>query len=116
MATLTETRKPVNRVRHVRLVVGLNPDGKNGLLRITERKGNKEVIDEYFIDRIPADFGAAYLVEKRDYRPAGEDESRYHVNLSDDGAGHSCECRGFLRWGHCRHVEALAVLRDAGRL
>jgi hypothetical protein len=114
MSTLTETRKPVNRVRHVRLVIGLSPDGKNGLLRITERKGNKEVIDEYFIDRIPADFGTAYLMEKRDHRPAGEDESRYHVNLSADG--HSCECKGFLRWNHCRHVESLAALRDAGKL
>jgi hypothetical protein len=71
-------------------------------------------VDEYFVDRIPADFGTAFLVEKRDYRPAGEDESRYHVNLSADG--YSCECKGFLRWNHCRHVESLTALRDAGRL
>ncbi len=29
---------------------------------------------------------------------------------------HQCDCRGWLRWGHCRHVNALLSLVLAGRL
>ena len=29
---------------------------------------------------------------------------------------HSCECRGFLRWNHCKHTDALAELIRRGKL
>jgi hypothetical protein len=93
-------------------VTRFNDAGQNGLLRITERKGRKVVEDEYFLDRIPADFGMAFLVEKRDY--AVGEEHCYHVNL--DGEHGTCECKGFLRWNHCRHVESLRALAAAGKV
>lgn len=31
-------------------------------------------------------------------------------------ADSNCECLGFLRWGHCRHVEVFAALIAKGKL
>ncbi len=39
----------------------------------------------------------------------------YDVLLTDQ-FGLSCDCRGFVRWGYCKHSKALAVLLAAGRL
>jgi hypothetical protein len=108
MATTTTNRKP--RQRFVRLLLPTNDAGQNGLLRIAERRGRKVQVDEYLFDRIPADFGTAFLVEKKDAGP----EHRYHVNL--DGEHGTCECKGFLSHNHCRHVESLRALTAAGRL
>jgi hypothetical protein len=38
----------------------------------------------------------------------------YHVNRC--GKASSCECKGHLRWGHCKHVEALTALQRAAKL
>ena len=38
----------------------------------------------------------------------------YHVNL--DGDKRTCECKGFLKWNHCKHADGLAALIAAGRL
>jgi hypothetical protein len=108
MATVTTRPKS----RKVGLAVPLNAEGKNGVVRIVELKGRRVALDEYLLDRIPSDFGTAFLVEKRDY--SAEEEHRYHVNLNGDHS--SCECKGFLRWNHCRHIEGLAALCVAGRL
>ena len=36
--------------------------------------------------------------------------------LIDAAAGHTCECRGFLRHGHCSHVDAIRQLLADGSL
>jgi hypothetical protein len=38
----------------------------------------------------------------------------YHVLLHSPES--SCECKGFLRHGHCKHVDALQTLVSRGRL
>jgi hypothetical protein len=43
------------------------------------------------------------------------DGGAYHVHLSDDSAM-TCEYKGHLRWGHCKHGEALLALRQAGKV
>jgi hypothetical protein len=115
MSTVTAARparKPATKDRKVSLVLPLNDAGQNGVMRITEKRGRKVLVDEYLLYKIPADFGTAFLVEKRDY--AVGEEHRYHVNL--DGEHGTCECKGFLQWNHCRHVESLRALTAAGRL
>jgi hypothetical protein len=106
----TVTARPKS--RKVGLAVPLDAEGKNGVPRIVELKGRRVIEDEYLIDRIPSDFGTAFHVEKRDYNP-GEERS-YDVLLNGDAS--LCSCRGFTRWGHCRHIESLAALCVAGRL
>jgi hypothetical protein len=60
---------------------------------------------------LPADFGRGFLVEKVGI---DRDEAKYHVNI--DTARRSCECKGFLRHGHCKHADGIAALIAAGRL
>lgn len=64
----------------------------------------------YFLRRLDNDLGGlAFEVQ------AFGSKDRYHVLLHDDPAVQSCDCRGFVAHGHCKHVEGLVALRDAGR-
>jgi hypothetical protein len=63
----------------------------------------------YLARRIPADAGEGWELMK--FRKAeGDERIVYHVCLAIRHGQHSCECKGFLRWGHCKHVEALLAL------
>jgi hypothetical protein len=83
-----------------------------GLLTITEQvtKSRTEVTD-YVIARLEAAYGHGFRVLK----VGGSPESDYDVHLSDDDECGTCECKGFLRHGHCRHLDALQALA-AGKL
>lgn len=39
----------------------------------------------------------------------------YHVRVGEP-EDRSCECMGFLRWGHCKHVGGLTALVKQGQL
>jgi hypothetical protein len=92
---------PARRVR-----LALKPfEGNPGVVEIAVGKDAAA----YFLSPVPADFGTGYRLEK-----LGDGET-YHVNLAA-GDLHSCDCKGFLQWGHCKHVEALLALHQAGRL
>jgi hypothetical protein len=101
--------------RVICLLVSLCDQGKNGVVRITEtthlRKGPRVKVDDYFLSKVPSDFGEAFLIEKiLDNSKADQEESRYHV-LFQNEQDHTCECKGFTRWGKCRHVSGLLALR-----
>jgi hypothetical protein len=64
----------------------------------------------YWLLAIPCELGGLGL-ELRKPLPDG---TTYHVHL--DGEHSTCECDGFLRWNHCKHVEALLALQADGRL
>jgi hypothetical protein len=70
----------------------------------------REVAD-YFVTEVPGDFGRSFRVEK-----VGIDgtEPPYEVNI--DGDKRMCCCRGFSRFGYCRHADGLAALIQAGKL
>ena len=68
-------------------------------------------VSRYLITLVPSQIGGqGYRLEK-----IGEPTSDYHVHLSDIGH-HDCECLGYLRHGHCRHIHGLLALRNAGKL
>jgi hypothetical protein len=92
--------------RHVSLIVKPHGD-KPALVRLTVGKESAD----YVVTATPADYGRGFLVEKAgiDGEPAS-----YHVNL--DGDKKSCDCKGFARWGHCKHADGLAALVAAGLL
>jgi hypothetical protein len=100
-------RKPrVKPARSIRLCV--KPvDGSTGVVRI---KVGKDSAD-YFLTEIPTDFGRGFRVEKIGLECQ---EGAYHVNL--EGGNKTCECKGYLKWGHCKHSDGLAALVAAGRL
>jgi hypothetical protein len=101
-------RKPRSKPeRRIRLAVRPGPDGKNGVAVITVGKDEAD----YFVDRIPADWGTAFKVEKIGLECQ---EGAYHVQL--DGEKRSCTCMGFTRWQRCKHSDGLAALVKAGKL
>ena len=106
MGNATQTRRSVKPERKIRVAVP--PSAVNPFSIVVITVGREEA--NYCVRPLPSDFGEAFEVEKI-FVPDG---NTYHVNL--DGEGGSCECKGYLRWGHCRHVEGLKALRAAGQL
>lgn len=104
MTSLTRSRPRVKPGRNERYAE-LTPAGEGQwLLHLTagdEHSG-------YWLSRVASDWGDAYRLRKVGLADA------YHVCLADEG--HSCECMGFLRWGHCKHTDAVARLQDEGLL
>ena len=69
----------------------------------------------FFVDRIASQIGGAgFRLTKFEQHQRGEDDAAYSVLL--DGERSTCECKGYIRHGHCRHVEALTALQAAGKL
>src|SRR5436190_24286806 len=115
MSTTTDgkpTRQRRKRVRTVKLVQapGSTAPGGPGMLDIRE-DGN---LTCFWLYPAVSDYGTAFRLEKYEHQRRGDDDAAYNVLLN--GEQSSCECRGFLRWGDCRHVEALSALRNAGKL
>jgi hypothetical protein len=81
-----------------------------GLVRITV--GTVSV--DYWLSRLPTDFGAAFRLER--LAPVGDEPAAYDVLLAEGGGAPSCECKGFFRWGRCKHADGLLALLQAGRL
>lgn len=81
-------------------------DGDGGFRRIlTLRVGRQR--SAYWFQPIQADWGQGFELEKF------VDGEVYHVHLDREN-GHSCTCRGFLRWDHCKHVDSLLALAAKG--
>ncbi|HKI33601.1 MAG TPA: hypothetical protein VKA46_17230 [Gemmataceae bacterium] len=101
----TRQRKP-RPERRIRLEVRPEDNGL-GIVRIWVGKEHAD----YFLTILPADFGRGFKVEKIGLH---ENEPGYHVNI--DGDKKTCECKGHLRHGHCKHADGLAALIAAGQL
>jgi hypothetical protein len=93
----------------------VRPDGSNfGVLEAT-RAGRTTA---YYLWPVASDWGVAYRLDKLGEVLPGE-ETTYHVlldPLAEGGPRCACECRGFLRWNHCKHVEVLLGLHREGLL
>jgi hypothetical protein len=78
-----------------------------GVVRLTV---NRKSVD-YLLTPLATDYGRGFKLEKigLDF-----DGSVYHVNL--DRGNRSCDCKGGLKHGHCKHGDGLAALIAAGRL
>ena len=75
-----------------------------------------EEVFRYWLERIPADQGHGFLLIKWEVEEG--EPTQYNVNLHGP-KGHTCECRGHLRWGHktqCKHVASLLELIAEGKL
>ena len=112
MSTATKSRQRVKPERRIRLIKPIR-DGM-GALQITI--GGEP--HNYLIFTLQSDFGAAFRLIKQELVPQEEgffeleDVARYNVCLN--GPQSTCECVGFCRHGHCKHVEGLMVLRQRG--
>jgi hypothetical protein len=111
MSTATKSRKHVKPQRHIRILHPIR-DGHAGVVAISVGK----VEDVYAVQPIPSQFGVAFhvikgeLVEQPDNTLRLQDAAHYDVCLN--GEQSTCECKGFLRWHHCKHVGGLTALRQ----
>jgi hypothetical protein len=105
MSTVTAKRPRVKSPRSIRIVVPVS-DGGAGVVRIAVGKAAAD----YIVRPMPSDFGSAFALCK----VGGPDADPHHDCL--EGAGGSCSCKGYLRYGYCKHCDGLAALRKAGRI
>lgn len=104
----TAEGKPVRTLRH-------RCEGNRHVLTITVPKGRKAVVTRYSLERFATDFGEGFRLTKFPDEPLtdGQDAAN-DVLLSPDG--NTCDCRGFVRWAHCKHLEAVLKLHELGRI
>jgi hypothetical protein len=89
-------------------------DDSFGVLQIVH--GRDDVT--YYLWPVRADFGLGWRLDKLGEVLPGEDTT-YHVHLdplAEGGPRCACECKGWLRWGRCKHVKALVGLHRDGLL
>ena len=103
MNTVPTYRPRVKPARSIRIILAPNAT-RAGIVRITVGKSETD----YLVTLIPADFGRGFRLNKL---LGGEG---YNVNLN--GRYSLCDCKGHEAQGHCKHVEGLAALQNAGRI
>lgn len=73
----------------------------------------------YWLDPLSHDLGPAIrafrLTKFVSERKAGEPD-HYDVTVDATHQGGTCECKGFLRWNHCKHTSSLLALIQSNRL
>ncbi|HWG41328.1 MAG TPA: hypothetical protein VN688_00980 [Gemmataceae bacterium] len=106
MATATKSRKPATKSR--KATIGTLTNGKL-LLCITQGSD----VRSYLLTPIPSDFGTGFHLLKGD-NGDGSPREEYDVLLA--GRDSSCTCKGHTYHGHCKHVESLTALHNAGKL
>jgi hypothetical protein len=106
MASLVAPRPQVKASRSVRVLLPLRGNSA-GVIRLAVGRQHAD----YLVRKLASDFGDAFRLSKVG---VFGDTSEYDINLSAEGQ--TCECRGFLRHGHCKHVDGLKALRVAGQL
>ena len=110
MSTATKSHKRVKPERRIRLIQPIR-DG-SGAIEITIGK-ERHAYDVRLLD---SDYGIAYRLIEQGLvqQPEGfyelEITACYDVLLN--GTQSTCECKGFLHHGHCKHVAGLTVLRQ----
>ncbi len=96
---------PATKTRTIALVRPPNERGV-GVFRLTI--GNKSQF--YAFREIPCEIGGRGFAVHR----LGQG-TLYHIRVGDPEEN-SCECLGFLRWGHCKHTAGLAALIKQGKV
>jgi hypothetical protein len=113
MKTATQTRKTTRKVTRT-CNVGAECNGTRAL-HLTIKTGNKTEHFGYYATKLASDFGTAYRLEKFGAEQVEGEPSVYDVCIDAHGFS-SCECLGFQRWHHCKHLESLTALSRAGKI
>ncbi len=108
------TRKPRRKPqRFVRRMFSLPAAGEVAV-RIREVGPRSEREDWYYVAVLPSAWGFATAWEK--WTSSGGEGTVYQTNVGDNDGPATCDCLGFQKHQHCRHLEATAALLAAGVL
>ncbi len=99
----TKTKKPT--VRTYKILSPIQADG-TGSIRITCGK----CVEEYAVTTFPAYDGTATGVSL-----TKNDGKTYNVALGTLRST-ACECLGYLRHSHCKHIDCLSAMQAKGKL
>ena len=105
MTTTTKSRKTTKQQPRIAKLMQL------GNVQVLALTCGKETTF-YQLETLLADAGKGFRLVKADC--GNGPEETYDVHL--DGQRSTCECKGFLRWNHCKHVESLTALSAAGKV
>lgn len=86
-------------------------DGRQ-LLLLTTCTGSRCNCTFYTVARIACVDLAWQLAKCRGETGTDPEAESYAINLTDG----TCECKGFYRHGHCKHLAAIHDLREKGAL
>src|SRR5262249_48626430 len=100
-ANQRQRRKPARFVKRARQ----RETGVLTLRQVRPRAGDP--IHPYRLEPIASDIGRGLLLHKAD-------GTSYAVCLS--GPDSTCDCKGHVSHGHCKHVESLLALQQRGKL
>jgi hypothetical protein len=96
---------PRKRPRSIRLIQAPGPDGV-GIFEVTLGKETTT----YVVKEVPCSIGGrGFAVHRLGL------SGLYHVRIGEPDEC-SCECKGFLRHGYCKHVLGLLALVREGQL
>ncbi len=113
--TVPAARPQPQQSRTVRLSTSVHG---HKLMTIKEVKGKQTLTTAYHLEEVDAGMGRRGFRLTKVERSSGTDKSpeadAYHVLTAAEGQ--QCECRGFLRWNHCKHTKALVALEAARQL
>lgn len=90
-------------------------NGRFGTLEMTctttGRRGSVKVETfGYYVEPLPSDFGRAFKLTKYRAQQVAGEASEYTVLIDLSEGRSQCECLGWLRWGKCKHVAAMAAM------
>ena len=105
MATVTKSRSRSKPARFCKIA----SVGDAAILVIRQSYPRKaDVLDTYTVEAFPSECGGHGVELTK------ADGTRYHVNLN--GPASTCDCKGHVSHGHCKHVDALLALTAAGKV
>ena len=112
MATKTESttnRKVSKSLRSLRI-----GEATNGVRPLVITQDGERC--DYHLRELTVDFGRGFEMTKFETDQGSDaDERRYHVHL-DNHLGDSCTCKGHSYQSKCKHVDAIKVLIQLGKL
>jgi hypothetical protein len=108
MASVTRNGRRVKALpqRRIRWLARPEDGAAHGILRITM----DGAATDYIVRELQCDWGRGWELMKLVPGQGGTEVYHVHLNRGDGQEGDSCDCRGFLRWNHCKHRDGLKVL------
>lgn len=111
----TAAQKPVQRFVEWHTLAGTGLPALGIMECVVGKKSSRYVVTELAV--APQFDARGFRLTKPQGEPATDAEAgSYDVLIQRRGAGHRCECKGFLRWNQCKHVDALVALCENGQL